>query len=105
MIENERFIHKTFSCDLCGKMLECKIERKQLEDLRDSQLFNFVLMHADDHTLIISIDGRGEIRRSRTASLSSSSVQETEFSDLEIYHALDKCENIIDAFNVFLKNK
>jgi hypothetical protein len=62
-------------------------------------------MHADDHTLIISIDGRGEIRRSRIASLSSSSVQETEFSDLEIYHALEKCDNIIDAFNVFLKNK
>ena len=104
MIDNEKYIHKTFCCDHCGKMLECKIEKKQLEDLRDSQLFNFVLMHADDHTLIISIDSRGEIRRSRTASLSSSSVQETEFSDLEIYHALEKCDNIIDAFNVFLKN-
>jgi len=105
MRDIDKFIHKTFSCDHCGKMLECKIERKQLENLRDSQLFNFVLMHADDHTLIVSIDGRGEIRRSRIASLSSSAVQETEFSDLEIYHALEKCENIIDAFNVFLKNK
>jgi len=105
MRENERYIHKTFSCDHCGKMLECKIERKQLEELRESRLFNFVLMHADDHTLIISMDCRGEIRRSRTASLSSSSEQETEFSDLEIYHALEKCDNIIDAFNVFLKNR
>ncbi|MHA1198888.1 MAG: hypothetical protein ACTSQF_06000 [Candidatus Heimdallarchaeaceae archaeon] len=105
MTENAQYIHKTFSCDHCGKMLECKIEKKQLEELRDSQLFNFVLMHADDHTLIISIDGRGDIRRARTASLGSSISQESEFSHLEIYHALDKCDNIVDAFNVFLKNK
>jgi len=105
MTENNQYIRKTFSCDYCGKMLECKIERKQLEELRDSQLFNFVLMHADDHTLIISVDGRGEIRRARTASLGSNINQEEEFSHLEIYHALDKCDNIVDAFNVFLKNK
>ena len=60
-------------------------------------------MHADDHTLIISVDGRGEIRRARTASLGSNINQEEEFSHLEIYHALDKCDNIVDAFNVFLK--
>ena len=104
MAENTQYIHKTFSCDFCGKVLECKIERKQLEELRDRQLFNFVLMHADDHTLIISIDSRGEIRRARTASLGSNISQEKEFSHLEIYHALDKCDNIVDAFNVFLKN-
>ncbi len=105
MVNNNQYIHKTLSCDFCGKMLECKIEKKQLVELRDSQLFNFVLMHADDHTLIISIDGRGDIRRTRTASLGSSVAQETEFSHLEIYHALDKCDNIVDAFNVFLKKK
>jgi len=105
MTESDQYIHKTFTCDYCGKMLECKIEKKQLEDLRDSQLFNFVLMHADDHTLIISIDGRGEIRRARTASLGSNINQESEFSHLETYHALEKCDNIVDAFNVFLKNK
>jgi hypothetical protein len=105
MINDNRYIRKTFNCDYCGKTLECKIERKQLEELRDSQLFNFVLMHADDHTLIISIDGRGDIRRTRTASLGSSVNQETDFSHLEIYHALDECDNIVDAFNVFLKKK
>ena len=105
MANGNNFIQKTFSCDHCGKLLECKIERKQIEELRDSQLFNFVLMHADDHTLIISIDGRGDIRRSRVASLSSGVSQEPDLSQLETYHALEKCESIVDAINVFLKKK
>ena len=105
MTVNNNFIQKTFSCEHCGKLLECKIEKKQIEELRDSQLFNFVLMHADDHTLIISIDGRGDIRRSRVASLRSGVSQETDFSDLETIHALDKCDSIVDAINVFLKKK
>lgn len=105
MANQNNYIQKTFSCDYCGKLLECKIDRKQIEELRDSQLFNFVLMHADDHTLIISIDGRGEIRRSRVASLSAGISQEKEFSDLETIHAFDKCDSIADAINVFLKKK
>jgi hypothetical protein len=85
-------------------MLECKIDRKQLEDLKESQLFNFVLMHAEDHTLIISIDGRGNIRRSRTASLSSSVKQKAELEEFADYTIIEECNNLVDAFNVYLKS-
>ena len=60
-MENQ-FVIKAFSCEKCGRMLECRIDKKQLEELRDSQLFNFVLMHAEDHTLIISIDGINRVK-------------------------------------------
>ncbi len=101
---NNKFIRKTFNCDHCGRMLECKIDRKQLEDLKDSQLFNFVLMHAEDHTLIVSIDGRGNIRRSRIASLSSSVKQKAEFEEFADYTIIEECNNLVDAFNVYLKS-
>lgn len=99
----KQFIIKAFNCEKCGRMLECRIDRKQLEDLRDSQLFNFVLMHAEDHTLIISIDGRGQVRRSRIASLSSNLTIEKDIKSLGDYEILEEYNNIVEAFNDFLK--
>ena len=98
-----QFVIKTFSCEKCGRMLECRIDKKQIEELRDSQLFNFVLMHAEDHTLIISIDGRGQIRRSRIASLSSNLTVEKEVEALGDYQILEEYNDIVEAFNDFLK--
>lgn len=99
----KQFIIKAFNCEKCGRMLECRIDRKQLEDLRDSQLFNFVLMHAEDHTLIISIDGRGQVRRSRIASLSSNLTIEKDIKSLGDYEILEEYNDIVEAFNDFLK--
>ena len=85
MENDNKYIMKTFNCEKCGRKVECKIERKQIEELKDSQLFNFVLMHANDHTLIVSIDGKGNIRRSRIASLSSNlNVEENLAMDSDI---------------------
>ena len=102
-MENQ-FVIKAFSCEKCGRMLECRIDKKQLEELRDSQLFNFVLMHAEDHTLIISIDGKGQIRRSRVASLSSNVTIEKDVEALGgDYQILEEYNDIVEAFNDFLK--
>jgi hypothetical protein len=98
-----QFIIKAFNCEKCGRMLECRIDKKQLEELRDSQLFNFVLMHAEDHTLIISLDGRGQIRRSRIASLSSNLTIERDIESLGDYQILEEYSDIVEAFNDFLK--
>ncbi|MCG3221258.1 MAG: hypothetical protein H7641_07750 [Candidatus Heimdallarchaeota archaeon] len=104
MENKDRYIMKAFSCEKCGRMVECKIEKKQIEELKESQLFNFVLMHADDHTLILSIDSRGNIRRSRVASLSSDAKKETSIPSFQDYPVLEECNNLVDAFNVYLKN-
>ncbi len=101
-MENQ-FIIKAFNCEKCGRMLECRIDKKQIEELRDSQLFNFVLMHAEDHTLIISIDGRGQVRRSRIASLSSDLTIEKDVESLGDYQILEEYNDIVEAFNDFLK--
>ncbi|MBY8999294.1 MAG: hypothetical protein KGD64_00055 [Candidatus Heimdallarchaeota archaeon] len=101
-MENQ-FVIKAFNCEKCGRMLECRIDKKQIEELRDSQLFNFVLMHAEDHTLIVSIDGRGQIRRSRVASLSSNTVIEKDGESLGNYEILEEYNDIVEAFNDFLK--
>lgn len=101
-MENQ-FIIKAFNCEKCGRMLECRIDKKQLEGLRDSQLFNFVLMHSEDHTLIISLDGRGQVRRSRIASLSSNLTIEKDIESLGDYQVLEEYNNIVEAFNDFLK--
>lgn len=101
-IENQ-FIMKAFNCEKCGRMLECRIDKKQLEELKDSQLFNFVLMHAKDHTLIISLDGRGQVRRSRIASLSSNLTIEKDVEALADYEILEEYNDIVEAFNDFLK--
>ncbi len=103
METDNKYIVKTFNCEKCGRRVECKIERKQIEELKDSQLFNFVLMHANDHTLIVSIDGRGNIRRSRIASLSSSLKVEDSLAPFQDYQIIEECNNIVDAFNVYLK--
>ena len=103
MLREEQYILKTFNCERCGRLLECKIDRKQIEDLRDSQLFNFVIMHADDHTLIVSVDGRGNIRRSRIASLSSNVENNVELNELQDYQILEESNNLVDAFNSYLK--
>ncbi|MHA1708130.1 MAG: hypothetical protein ACTSYV_03515 [Candidatus Heimdallarchaeaceae archaeon] len=102
-LTNEKYIIKSFNCEHCGKTLECKIEKKQLEELKETQLFNFVIMHANDHTLIVSVDGRGNIRRSRVASLSSNSINKAELSELKNYQILEESKNLIDAFNSFIK--
>lgn len=94
---------KAFNCEKCGRMLECRIDKKQLEELKDSQLFNFVLMHAKDHTLIISLDGRGQVRRSRIASLSSNLTIEKDVEALADYEILEEYNDIVEAFNDFLK--
>ena len=99
----KQFIIKAFNCEKCGRMLECRIDKNQLEELRDSQLFNFVLMHAKDHTLIISIDGRGQVRRSRIASLSSNLTIEKDVESLVNYEILEEYNDIVEAFNDFLK--
>ena len=99
----KQFIIKAFNCEKCGRMLECRIDKNQLEELRDSQLFNFVLMHAKDHTLIISIDGRGQVRRSRIASLSSNLTIEKDAESLVDYEILEEYNDIVEAFNDFLK--
>ena len=103
MENNNKYIMKTFNCEKCGRKVECKIEKKQIEDLKDSQLFNFVLMHANDHTLIVSIDGRGNIRRSRIASLSSNLNFEENLAPFQDYQIIEECNNIVDAFNIYLK--
>ena len=103
MEDENKFIMKTFNCEKCGRKVECKIEKKQIEELKDSQLFNFVLMHANDHTLIVSIDGRGNIRRSRTASLSSNLNVEENLAPFQDYQIIEECNNIVDAFNIYLK--
>ena len=100
---DNQYVIKAFNCEKCGRMLECRIDRKQIEELRDSQLFNFVLMHADDHTLIISIDGKGQIRRSRIASLSSNLTLGNEVESLGDYQILEEYNDIVEAFNDFLK--
>ncbi len=104
MENKDKYIVKAFNCEKCGRMVECKIEKKQIEELKDSQLFNFVLMHADDHTLILSIDGRGNIRRSRIASLSSDAKRKANISSFQDYPVLEECNNLVDAFNVYLRN-
>ncbi|MHA1202944.1 MAG: hypothetical protein ACTSQ4_10545 [Candidatus Heimdallarchaeaceae archaeon] len=101
-MENQ-IIMKAFNCEKCCRMLECRIDKKQIEELRDSQLFNFVLMHAEDHTLIISIDGRGQVRRSRIASLSSNLTIEKDVESLADYEILEEYNDIVEAFNDFLK--
>ncbi|MEE9409786.1 MAG: hypothetical protein V3V41_02550 [Candidatus Heimdallarchaeota archaeon] len=103
MEKNNKYIMKTFNCEQCGRTVECKIEKKQIEELKESQLFNFVLMHANDHTLIVSIDGRGNIRRSRIASLSSNFQDSEEIDSIQDYQIIEECNNIVDAFNVYLK--
>lgn len=101
-MENQ-FMIKAFNCEKCGRMLECRIDKKQIEGLKDSQLFNFVLMHAKDHTLIISIDSRGQVRRSRIASLSSNLIIEKDVETLGNYQILEEYNDIVEAFNDFLK--
>lgn len=104
MLTGEEFILKTFSCERCGRLLECRIDKKQIDELRETQLFNFVIMHADDHTLIVSVDGKGNIRRSRTASLSSNFSNSIELDELQDYHILEESNNLVDAFNSYLKS-
>ncbi|MHA1344865.1 MAG: hypothetical protein ACTSVO_08375 [Candidatus Heimdallarchaeaceae archaeon] len=101
-MENQ-FMIKAFNCEKCGRMLECRIDKKQIEELKDSQLFNFVLMHAKDHTLIISIDSRGQVRRSRIAALSSNLIIEKDVETLVNYQILEEYNDIVEAFNDFLK--
>ena len=103
MEDKDKYIIRAFYCEKCGRKVECKIERKQIEELKDSQLFNFVLMHAKDHTLILSIDGRGNIRRSRIASLSSDAKKEVNESSFQDFPVLEECNNLVDAFNVYLQ--
>ena len=103
MENDNKYIMKTFNCEKCGRKVECKIEKKQIEELKDSQLFNFVLMHASDHTLIVSIDGKGNIRRSRIASLSSNLNAKENLAPFQDYQIIEECNNIVDAFNVYLK--
>jgi len=104
MINKDEFIIKAFNCEKCGRIVECKIDKKQIEELKESQLFNFVLMHADDHTLIISIDGKGNIRRSRIASLNTNVARERKLIEMQDYEILEDCNNLVDAFNVYLKS-
>jgi len=74
--------------------------------LKDRQLFNFVIMHADDHTLVISIDGRGEIRRARVATLNAieteKALNESSFKTIQV---IEKSDNLCEAFMNWFERK
>ena len=103
MFQEEKYILKSITCEKCGKILECRIDKKHLNDMRDNQLFNFVLMHANDHTLVIAVDGKGNIRRTRIASLNSNDSKEKKVESFKGYHVIEESNSLVDAFNAFFK--
>ncbi|UJG42683.1 MAG: hypothetical protein K9W46_09850 [Candidatus Heimdallarchaeum endolithica] len=102
----QEFINKTLICSKCNRKLDFKIDKKQIEELRDSQLFNFVIMHANDHTLVISVDGRGEIRRSRIATLNAIEEEKKSSDAFQDIQIIEESNNLREAFvNWFEKRK
>jgi len=102
----QQFINKTLICSKCNKKLDFRIDKKQLEELRNSQLFNFVIMHANDHTLVISVDGRGEIRRSRIATLNAVKEEKKSNNAFQDIQIIEESNNLREAFvNWFEKKK
>ncbi len=99
----DKYIKKTFTCDCCGQKLLFKIEKNKLEEISRSQLMNFVIMHADDHTLILSLDARGEIRRKKVATIGEVENNSLNQSYQKI-KAISEAKNLTEAFNIWLKN-
>ncbi|MHA1685403.1 MAG: hypothetical protein ACTSYD_03220 [Candidatus Heimdallarchaeaceae archaeon] len=89
-------------CDICKTNINFKIEKEQLDELKNEQLFNFVVIHAQDHTIVVSIDSSGNVRRTRTALLNKSETKSNVISK-QLPEIPEYCDNIADAFSVFLK--
>ena len=60
---------RTIICPQCKQRINFKLAHKDLKELKQGQLVNFSLMHAHDHTLVVSVDCRGEIRRERVSKI------------------------------------
>ncbi len=100
---DKEYQSKYYFCEHCQKNLEFKLDPKQLENLKNSQLFNFVLMHASDHALVLSIDGNGNIRRTRIAALNSVEGENEDIGDYRKIQAITESKSLNDAFNIWIK--
>ena len=108
-------IIKSVICPECKKRLNFKVNIQDLEQMKDGQLFNFSLMHSDHHTLVVAIDVRGEIRRSRVSIIHNVETYEDKIAPAHtdigtiINHKkitnidIEDCNNLQDAFAKFLQ--
>jgi len=99
---------KTLQCEYCKKRITFNIKKSDLEELKNNQLFNFVVFHAEDHAIVISVDGFGNIRRTRVAMINDSAIGlknalKKEEANLKL--ELEEIDNLADAFKNFLKQK
>lgn len=100
-MEAKNDLIRSIYCEVCGTNINFKIEKKQLEELKKEQLFNFVVIHAENHTIVVSVDSSGNIRRTRTAFLNKSDTKD--IGETGLPKIPEYCDNIADAFNFFLK--
>jgi len=100
---NGNTITKTLHCEYCNRNVSFTIRRRDLEELKNNQLFNFVIVHAKDHAIVVSIDGFGNIRRTRVAMISElpESLYDRKLSEEELFE-LESVDNLADALKSFL---
>lgn len=73
--QSEPHLEKHAFCERCNLHLRVEIPLRYLDNVSDNGLFNYVVLHATDHALVLAIDKQGGIRRSRIAAI-----------DLSIHH-------------------
>ncbi len=95
-------LRKSIICPYCNRRLEFTTDAGQLKEMKESKLFNFVIMHAEDHTLVVSIDGKGDIRRTRVATVNDLN-KENNNSTYKVIEIINHSENLKDALINWIK--
>ena len=107
---------KSIICPQCKQRINFTIGMQELGDLKVGQLVNFSLMHARDHTLVVSVDKNGDIRRERVSKIQQIESYEEKEAEKEqltediVNHKIvtdlivEKSDNLQTALIEFLKN-